>query len=279
MSESLLTIDGVSRHFGGVTALSEVSFAVEAGEVHALIGPNGAGKTTLIHQISGAQRPDAGRILFAGEDVTALPMHTRVQRGMARSWQITNVFNRLTLLDNVVLAVKGRQRDWGSGFRFWKPVDDEQALIDEARGWLTEVGLGGRERTLAGSLAHGEQRQLEVVLALATKPKLLLLDEPMAGTGPEESERMVTLIEKLARHVTILLVEHDMDAVFRLADRLSVLVGGRLVCTGLPDEVRAHPEVRRAYLGEDGCAPARPPEGGAQPPSGRMSRRDRRVVQ
>jgi branched-chain amino acid transport system ATP-binding protein len=251
MSESLLTIDGVSRHFGGVTALSEVSFAVGAGEVHALIGPNGAGKTTLIHQISGAQRPDAGRIVFAGEDVTALPMHTRVQRGMAGSWQITNVFKRLTLLDNVVLAVKGRQRDWGSGFRFWKPVDDEQALIDEARGWLAEVGLGGRERTLAGSLAHGEQRQLEVVLALATKPKLLLLDEPMAGTGPEESERMVTLIEKLARQLTILLVEHDMDAVFRLADRLSVLVGGRLVCTGSPDEVRAHPEVRRAYLGEE----------------------------
>ena len=251
MSESLLVIDGISRHFGGVTALAEVSFSVAAGEVHALIGPNGAGKTTLIHQISGAQRPDAGRIVFCGEDVTALPMHARVQRGMARSWQITNVFNRLTLLDNVVLAVKGRQRDWGSGFRFWQPVDDEQALIDEARCWLAEVGLGERERSLAGSLAHGEQRQLEVVLALATKPKLLLLDEPMAGTGPEESERMVALIGKLARHVTILLVEHDMDAVFRLADRLSVLVGGRLVCTGLPDEVRAHPEVRRAYLGED----------------------------
>lgn len=250
MSEPLLTITGVSRHFGGVTALSEVSFSVAAGEVHALIGPNGAGKTTLIHQISGAQRPDAGRILFAGDEVTALPMHTRVQRGMARSWQITNVFNRLTLLDNVVLAVKGRQRDWGSGFRFWKPVDDEQALIDEARGWLAEVGLDGRECALAGSLAHGEQRQLEVVLALATKPKLLLLDEPMAGTGPEESERMVVLIEKLARHVTILLVEHDMDAVFRLADRISVLVGGRLVCTGAPDEVRAHPEVRKAYLGD-----------------------------
>ena len=250
MSEPLLTITGVSRHFGGVTALSEVSFSVAAGEVHALIGPNGAGKTTLIHQISGAQRPDAGHIVFDGEDVTRLPMHTRVQRGMARSWQITNVFNRLTLLDNVVLAVKGRQRDWGSGFRFWKPVDDEQALIDEARGWLAEVGLDGRERALAGSLAHGEQRQLEVVLALATKPKLLLLDEPMAGTGPEESERMVALIEKLARHVTILLVEHDMDAVFRLADRISVLVGGRLVCTGAPDEVRAHPEVRKAYLGD-----------------------------
>ena len=250
MSEPLLTITGVSRHFGGVTALSEVSFSVAAGEVHALIGPNGAGKTTLIHQISGAQRPDAGHIVFDGEDVTRLPMHTRVQRGMARSWQITNVFNRLTLLDNVVLAVKGRQRDWGSGFRFWKPVDDEQALIDEARGWLAEVGLDGRECALAGSLAHGEQRQLEVVLALATKPKLLLLDEPMAGTGPEESERMVALIEKLARQVTILLVEHDMDAVFRLADRISVLVNGQLICTGTPEAVRNDAAVRRAYLGD-----------------------------
>ena len=252
MSESLLEIIGVSRHFGGVHALSEVTLSVVSGEVHALIGPNGAGKTTLIHQISGAQRPDAGRILFAGEDVTALAMHTRVQRGMARSWQITNVFNRLSLLDNVVLAVKGRQRDWGSGFRFWQPVDAEQALVDEARGWLAEVGLAEREQALAGSLAHGEQRQLEVVLALATKPQLLLLDEPMAGMGPEESERMVALIGKLARQHTILLVEHDMDAVFRLADRISVLVGGRLICTGLPEEVRAHPEVRRAYLGDPG---------------------------
>jgi branched-chain amino acid transport system ATP-binding protein len=250
LTEPLLAIAGVSRHFGGVHALSEVTLSIMPGEVHALIGPNGAGKTTLIHQISGAQRPDAGSIRFAGEEVTALPMHTRVQRGMARSWQITNVFTRLSLIDNVVLAVKGRQRDWGSGFRFWKPVDEEQALIDEARGWLAEVGLGEREHALAGSLAHGEQRQLEVVLALATKPKLLLLDEPMAGMGPEESERMVALIEKLARQHTILLVEHDMDAVFRLADRISVLVGGRLICTGLPDEVRAHPEVRRAYLGD-----------------------------
>ena len=250
MSEALLEIIGVSRHFGGVHALSEVTLSVVTGEVHALIGPNGAGKTTLIHQISGAQRPDAGRILFAGEDVTALPMHARVQRGMARSWQITNVFNRLSLLDNVVLAVKGRQRDWGSGFRFWRPVDAEQALVDEARSWLAEVGLAGREHTLAGSLAHGEQRQLEVVLALATKPQLLLLDEPMAGMGPEESVRMVELIEHLARHVTMLLVEHDMDAVFRLADRISVLVGGRVIASGAPAGIRADPEVRRAYLGD-----------------------------
>ena len=251
MSEPVLCIEGVTRRFGGLAALDGVNLVLEAGEVHALIGPNGAGKTTLIHQISGAQRPDAGRIRFAGEDVTSLPMHVRVQRGLARSWQITNVFNRLSLLENVVLAVKGRQRDWGSGFRFWKPVDTETVLIDEARRWLATVGLAERERVLAGSLAHGEQRELEVALALATRPRVLLLDEPMAGMGPEESERLVALIASLARKLTILLVEHDMDAVFRLANRISVLVGGRLICTGSPDVVRAHPEVRKAYLGEE----------------------------
>ncbi len=251
MSEPLLRIDGVSRHFGGVHALSEVSLDVVAGEVHALIGPNGAGKTTLIHQISGAQQPDAGCIRFAGEEISRLSMHARVAAGVARSWQITNVFGRLSALDNVALAVQGRQRDWGSSFRFWAAVDAERGIVDEAAAWLAEVGLAGRESVLAGTLAHGEQRQLELALALATKPRLLLLDEPMAGMGPEESARVVELIEHLGRSVSILLVEHDMDAVFRLADRISVLVGGRLIFTGVPDEVRAHPEVRKAYLGEE----------------------------
>lgn len=250
MSERLLTIEHVSRHFGGVHALSDVSLDVVAGEVHALIGPNGAGKTTLIHQIFGAQMPDSGSIHFAGKDITHLSMHERVAIGIARSWQITNVFGRLSALDNVALAVQGRQRDWGSSFRFWAAVDAERAIADEAASWLAEVGLTGRESQLAGSLAHGEQRQLELALALATKPRLLLLDEPMAGMGPEESERVVDLIEHLGRSVSILLVEHDMDAVFRLADRISVLVSGCLIFTGAPDEVRAHPEVRRAYLGE-----------------------------
>lgn len=250
MSEALLQIAGVSRSFGGVHALSDVSLDVVAGEVHALIGPNGAGKTTLIHQISGMQRPDAGKILFAGKDITRLSMHERVAAGIARSWQITNVFLRLSALDNVCLAVQGRQRDWGSSFRFWRPVDAERRIAEEAHSWLAEVGLAGREQVLAGSLAHGEQRQLELALALATGPSLLLLDEPMAGMGPEESTQVVELIEHLGRSVSILLVEHDMDAVFRLADRISVLVGGRLLCTGTPDEVRANPEVRSAYLGE-----------------------------
>jgi branched-chain amino acid transport system ATP-binding protein len=176
-------------------------------------------------------------------------MHQRVAAGMARSYQITNVFLGLSVLDNVALAVQGRQ-DAGSSFRFWKPVVAEQCLFDEAFVYLEQLGLAERSASIAGNLAHGEQRALELAMALATKPKMLLLDEPMAGAGPEESARMVELIEHLARHVTILLVEHDMAAVFRLADRVSVLVNGQLICTGTPDEVRADPEVRRAYLGD-----------------------------
>ena len=176
-------------------------------------------------------------------------MHQRVAAGMARSYQITNVFLGLSVLDNVALAVQGRQ-DSGSSFRFWKPVIAEQGLFDEAFVYLEQLGLAERSVSLAGNLAHGEQRALELAMALATKPKMLLLDEPMAGAGPEESARMVELIEHLARHVTILLIEHDMAAVFRLADRVSVLVNGSLICTGTPDVVRADPEVRRAYLGD-----------------------------
>ena len=249
MTEPLLAVRQLSRRFAAVDALKAVNFNVEAGEVHALIGPNGAGKTTFIHHVSGALQPDSGRVHFAGRDVTRLAMHQRVAAGMARSYQITNVFLGLSVLDNVMLAVQGRP-DAGSSFRFWQPARREQRLFDEARSFLEQVGLAGRVETIAGNLAHGEQRALELAMALATQPKLLLLDEPMAGTGPEESTRMVELIEQLARHVTILLVEHDMAAVFRLADRISVLVNGRLIATGTPDQVRADPEVRRAYLGD-----------------------------
>ena len=249
MAEALLEVHNLTRRFAAVDALKQVNFSVEAGEVHALIGPNGAGKTTFIHHVSGALKPDSGSVHFAGKDVTALSMHQRVAAGMARSYQITNVFLGLSVLDNVALAVQGRQ-DAGSSFRFWKPVAAEQSLFDEARIYLEQVGLAERSASLAGNLAHGEQRALELAMALATQPKMLLLDEPMAGAGPEESARMVELIEHLARHVTILLVEHDMAAVFRLADRVSVLVNGSLICTGTPDEVRADPEVRRAYLGD-----------------------------
>uniref|UniRef100_Q478F9 Amino acid/amide ABC transporter ATP-binding protein 1, HAAT family n=1 Tax=Dechloromonas aromatica (strain RCB) TaxID=159087 RepID=Q478F9_DECAR len=249
MTEALLDVRNLSRRFAAVDALQGVYFSVEAGEVHALIGPNGAGKTTFIHHVSGALQPDSGSVHFAGRDVTRLSMHQRVAVGMARSYQITNVFLGQSALDNVALAVQGRQ-DAGSSFRFWRPARSETAMFDEARSYLEQTGLAQRIDTIAGNLAHGEQRALELAMALATKPQMLLLDEPMAGTGPEESARMVELIEHLARHVTILLVEHDMAAVFRLADRISVLVNGRLICTGTPDEVRADPEVRRAYLGD-----------------------------
>jgi branched-chain amino acid transport system ATP-binding protein len=249
MAEALLEVRNLSRRFAAVEALQAVNFTVEAGEVHALIGPNGAGKTTFIHHVSGALQPDSGSIHFAGTDVTALSMHQRVAAGMARSYQITNVFLGLSALDNVALAVQSRA-DAGSSFRFWKPARAEQRLFDEARDFLEQVGLAERSAMVASQLAHGEQRALELAMALATRPRLLLLDEPMAGAGPDESARMVELIEHLARHVTILLVEHDMDAVFRLADRISVLVNGRLISTGTPDDVRADPEVRRAYLGD-----------------------------
>jgi len=249
MTEALLEVSRLSRRFGAVDALKAVDFNVTAGEVHALIGPNGAGKTTFIHHISGALQPDSGRIRFAGRDVTTLSMHRRVSAGMARSYQITNIFPGLSARDNVALAVQGRT-DAGSSFRFWRPVGTETALFDDAQVYLEQVGLAGKATTPAGMLSHGEQRALELAMALATRPKLLLLDEPMAGTGPEESARMVELIEHLARHVTILLVEHDMAAVFRLADRISVLVNGQLICTGTPEDVRNDAAVRRAYLGD-----------------------------
>lgn len=249
MTEALLDVRRLSRRFGAVDALKEVDFSVAAGEVHALIGPNGAGKTTFIHHVSGALKPDSGSVHFAGNDVTALSMHRRVAAGMARSYQITNVFPGLSALDNVALAVQGRS-DAGSSFRFWQPASKETAVFDEALSYLEQVGLDGKSPIAGGLLSHGEQRALELAMALATRPKLLLLDEPMAGTGPDESARMVELIEHLARHVTILLVEHDMDAVFRLADRISVLVNGQLICTGTPEEVRNDAGVRRAYLGD-----------------------------
>ena len=254
MSEGLdllLDVRAVSKHFGGVYALNNASLSVARGEVHALIGPNGAGKTTLIHVLSGALPLDGGQVVFDGADLVKRPMHERVTLGLARSYQITNIFTRLTVLDNVAMAVQSRARDWGTSFSFWKPFSLDSAIIDEAHALLAQVSLTGMATRLGGQLSHGEQRSLEVALALATKPKLLLLDEPMAGMGSEESERMVELIEHLAQRVTILLVEHDMDAVFRLADRISVLVGGTVIASGSPEAIRADAEVRRAYLGDD----------------------------
>jgi len=250
----LLEVRDLSKHFGGIYALNAASLSVDEGEVHGLIGPNGAGKTTLIHVLSGALAPDSGQVFFAGQDLARRPMHRRVALGLARSYQITNLFARLSVLDNVTIGVQARVRDWGSSFSFWTPFavsSVNSAIIDEAYALLAQVALADVAQRRAGQLSHGQQRCLEVALALATDPKLLLLDEPMAGMGPDESARMVELIEKLARRVTILLVEHDMDAVFRLADRISVLVGGHLIASGEPEAIRADAEVRRAYLGDD----------------------------
>ena len=244
----MLELRGVTKRFGGVVATDDVTLEITRGEVHALIGPNGAGKTTLIGQISGALPTESGRILFNGTDVTQLPAHARVAAGLARSYQITSIFRRSSVLDNLALAVQARS---GSSFHFWRPVRAERALYDEAAAIAAEIGLRERLNTIAATLAHGEQRALEVGLALATRPRLVLLDEPMAGMGPQDSKAIIALIERIRANVTVLLVEHDMDAVFRLANRISVLVNGRVIATGAPATIRADPDVRRAYLGEE----------------------------
>jgi branched-chain amino acid transport system ATP-binding protein len=244
----MLALESVSKRFGGVVATDGVSLRIAPGEVHALIGPNGAGKTTLIGQIAGTLVTDTGKILFENTDITARRPYERVRRGLARSYQITSIFKRFSVLENLALAVQARS---GSSFSFWRPVGTETPLFDEATTISREIGLADRLETQAGNLAHGEQRALEVGLALATRPKLVLLDEPMAGMGPEESRRMIALIGRIRASVTVLLVEHDMDAVFRLADRISVLVNGRVLASGKPEEIRSDPEVKRAYLGDE----------------------------
>jgi branched-chain amino acid transport system ATP-binding protein len=247
VAETLLEVRQLAKRFGGVVATDNLSFEVHSGEVHALIGPNGAGKSTLVAQLAGSIAPDTGSIVFASRDISKLPQHERVRAGLARSFQVTSLFGRLSVLENLALAVQARE---GSSFSFWRPVALERALDDEARSFAAEVGLESRLGVEARTLAHGEQRALEVALALATRPRLVLLDEPMAGMGAEDSRRMIELIARLRGQVTVLLVEHDMDAVFRLADRVSVLVNGRLIACAAPEAVRRDPEVRRAYLGE-----------------------------
>jgi branched-chain amino acid transport system ATP-binding protein len=247
----MLNVAGLKRHFGGVWATNGVDLRVAPGELHALIGPNGAGKTTLIHLISGALTADAGSVAFDGHDISRLAMHRRAARGLVRSYQITSLFPHLSVLENAALAVQSRTRDWGSSFRMRRTATADFQIAAEATATLEDVGLAHRRDALAADLAHGEQRCLELAMALATKPRMLLLDEPMAGMGPEESERMASLIERLKGRIAMLLVEHDMDIVFRLADRLSVLVAGRIVASGDPATVRNDPEVRRAYLGDE----------------------------
>ena len=244
----MLEVSALVKNFGALRATDGIDFQVREGETHAVIGPNGAGKTTFISQLAGNLRPDSGRIRFGGEDITALAAPQRVRRGLARSFQITSIYKEFSALANVALAVQAHA---GHSFRFWKDARRDEALLGPARKVLQEVGLGHRLDVPAADLAHGEQRQLEVAMVLATRPRLMLLDEPMAGMGIEESQRMIELLSGLKRRQTIVLVEHDMDAVFRLADRISVLVYGRLIATGSPEEIKNNEEVRRAYLGED----------------------------
>ncbi|HYT86700.1 MAG TPA: ABC transporter ATP-binding protein [Burkholderiales bacterium] len=248
MNKVLLEVRGLTKSFGALLASDSVDLEVLEGETHAIIGPNGAGKTTLIGQLAGDLVPDRGRVRFAGEDITALSAPARSHRGFARSFQITSIYADFTALENVMLAVQAHA---GSSFRFWSAARAERALQEPARRVLEEVGLGARAGLPAGSLAHGEQRALEIAMALATRPRLMLLDEPVAGMGAEETQRMIAFLSTLKGGKTLILVEHDMDAVFSLADRVSVLVYGRVIATGTPQEVRANAEVRRAYLGEE----------------------------
>jgi branched-chain amino acid transport system ATP-binding protein len=236
------------KRFGGLAVTDDVSLDVQPGEIHAVIGPNGAGKTTLINEISGVLPVDEGMITFEGRDITALSLPRRARLGLARSFQITSVVPAFTALENVALAVQARS---GSSFRFFRPASTEAQLNAPAMAALDQVGLAARAATPAGAMSHGEKRQLELAIALATEPRMLLLDEPLAGAGPEETERLIAILRGLKARYAILLVEHDMQAVFALADRISVLVYGRVIATGMPDTIRANPEVRAAYLGED----------------------------
>jgi len=247
MTDALLAVEDLSKRFGGIVAADAITLDVNAGELHAVIGPNGAGKTTLISQLTGEVSPDAGTIRFAGRDIIALPAYRRSRLGLARSFQITSLFPEFTALDNVALAVQAHA---GHSFRFWRDARREEALRAPAAATLARFGLTERADLPVSRLSHGERRQLEIATALATKPRLLLLDEPMAGMGPEESARMVATLRTLKRELTILLVEHDMDAVFALADRITVLVYGRVIASGAPEAIRADPLVRRAYLGD-----------------------------
>lgn len=246
--EPILRLTGLVKYYGGLLATDHVSLTVEAGECHALIGPNGAGKTTLIGQISGERRQDQGSIHFAGADMSDWPMARRVRHGLARSFQITSILPNFTAEDNVAIAVQGHQ---GHSFHFFRDAFRDPTLRQPARAVLERVGLADRATIRAADLAYGEQRQLELAMALATGPKLLLLDEPMAGLGHDESRRMVALLTELKRDIAILLVEHDMDAVFALADRITVLVYGKAIRTGPPADIRADAEVRAAYLGTE----------------------------
>jgi branched-chain amino acid transport system ATP-binding protein len=248
MADPVLRLEELRKNFGGLAVTNNVNLDLMPGELHAVIGPNGAGKTTLINQISGLLAPDEGRILFAGRDISALPAHARAQLGLARSFQVSSIIPGFSALENVALAVQSRI---GSSFRLTGRAAAEAALNGPAMAALADVGLAERARMPAGQLSHGEKRALELAMAIAMAPKILLLDEPTAGTGREETARLVALLRRLKGRFPMMLVEHDMTAVFALADRISVLIYGRILATGLPHEVRADPRVVAAYLGDE----------------------------
>ena len=246
--QPVLRIEDLRKNFGALAVTDGITLDVRPGELHAVIGPNGAGKTTLINQMSGFLMPNSGRILFNGRDITALPVPARAGLGLARSFQITSILPGFSALENVALAVQARE---GSSFRFFARASAEPSLNGPAQAALEEVGLGERARVPAGELSHGEKRALELAIALAMAPKLLLLDEPMAGTGREETDRLVALLGRLKGRFAMILVEHDMTAVFALADRISVMIYGRILASGTPDAVRSDPAVATAYLGDE----------------------------
>jgi branched-chain amino acid transport system ATP-binding protein len=248
MAEAILRTVQLTKRFGGLNAVNNVDFDLTEGELVAVIGPNGAGKTTFVNLLAGALRPDAGDVIYAGTSIASRPVHARAMSGITRSFQIASIFPDLTVTENVKIAAQAHA---GHSFKFWKPVHGETQLHTTAMNCLTSLGLQGHAQRPAWSLSHGEKRLLEIAMALASKPRVLLLDEPMAGLGIEEARHMIEFIRKLKNDYTILLVEHDMDAVFALADRIVVLASGAIVASGTPDEMRVDPEVRRAYLGDD----------------------------
>ncbi len=247
MTEPLLVLESLQKSFGALRATDNVSLEVAPASIHALIGPNGAGKSTLIAQIAGTLKPSAGKVRFLGQEITAHPVPKRAQLGLGRTFQVSSLAMAFSALRNVMLAVQARQH---TTFRFWRPVRGDRSLIDPAMAQLERVGLAERAHLPVTALSHGERRQLELAVALALEPKVLLLDEPMAGLGGEDSQRMTEVLNSLRQEVAMLLVEHDMDAVFRLADKISVLVYGRVIASGSVEDIRASQDVRDAYLGE-----------------------------
>ena len=249
MSLTILNISNLSKTFGGVVATDHLNLEIKQGELHAIIGPNGAGKTTLIAQLSGETLPDSGQIIFREENITALPPFKRSRLGIARSFQITSLMLEMDVIDNITLATLAQDNH---SYKFWKPARDDIDLQKSALNALKEIGLEKRAFEKVGNLSHGEHRQLEIAMALATQPHLLLLDEPMAGMGTEEGRKILKILQKLKRRKTILLIEHDMDVVFALADRITVLVYGRVIASGSPQSIKEDEKVREAYLGSDG---------------------------